>query len=171
MAISRFRDGVHETGNTRKYPNSASPIGFYTRRLPCQAVTSHPLCDTLYLMGQVGLTSAEKKSFAKFDSSAELYNHLQKLAQRNATKTALMECIGKYRNHSLQSHAVNLLSKRLPHFMYFSQYTYGSPIFKAVQQKWYKAWYRDLTRSPKSPEYALGEGSEPSHIDQSAGRL
>src|SRR5713101_6984797 len=47
--------------------------------------------------------------------------------------------------------------------------TYGSPIFKAVQQKWYKALCRALTKSPKSPEYAVGEGSEPSHIDRSAG--
>ena len=48
-------------------------------------------------------------------------------------------------------------------------YAYGSPIFKAVQQKWYKALCRALTKSPKSPEYAVGEGSEPSHIDRSAG--
>ena len=46
---------------------------------------------------------------------------------------------------------------------------YGSPIFKAVEQKWYKALCRALTKSPKSPEYAVGEGSEPSHIDRSAG--
>jgi hypothetical protein len=38
--------------------------------------------------------------------------------------------------------------------------TPGSPIFKAVQKKRYKALYRALTNSPKSPEYAVGAGSE-----------
>src|SRR5712691_7048256 len=45
-------------------------------------------------------------------------------------------------------------------------WSYGSPIFKAVQKKRYKALYRALTKSPKSPEYAVGAGSEPSHIAQ-----
>jgi len=34
--------------------------------------------------------------------------------------------------------------------------TYGSPIFKAVQQKRRKALYRALKKSPKSPEFAVG---------------
>ena len=57
----------------------------------------------------------------------------------------------------------------LQNFVDIDGSTYGSPIFKAVQQKWYKALCRALTKSPKSPEYAVGEGSEPSHIDRSAG--
>ena len=45
--------------------------------------------------------------------------------------------------------------------------TYGSPIFKAVQKKQCKALYRALKKSPKSPEFAVGEGSERSHVDRS----
>ena len=45
--------------------------------------------------------------------------------------------------------------------------SYGSPIFKAVQQKRCKALYRALKKSPKSPEYAVGEGSERSNVDRS----
>ena len=44
---------------------------------------------------------------------------------------------------------------------------YGSPIFKAVQQKRCKALYTALTKSPKSPEYAVGEGSERSNVERS----
>ena len=49
--------------------------------------------------------------------------------------------------------------------------TYGSPIFKAVQQKRRKALYRALKKSPKSPEFAVGEGSERSHVGRSVGAL
>ena len=45
--------------------------------------------------------------------------------------------------------------------------TYGSPIFKAVQQKRCKALYTALTKSPKAPEYAVGEGSERSNVERS----
>jgi hypothetical protein len=46
-------------------------------------------------------------------------------------------------------------------------YAYGSPIFKAVQKKQCTALYRALKKSPKSPEFAVGEGSERSHVDRS----
>src|SRR2546430_796636 len=49
--------------------------------------------------------------------------------------------------------------------------TYGSPIFKAVQQKRRKALYRALKKSPKSPEFAVGEGAERSHVGRSVGAL
>jgi len=45
--------------------------------------------------------------------------------------------------------------------------TYGSPIFKVVQQKWCKALYTVLKQSPTPPEYAVGEDSEGSNVDQS----
>ena len=45
--------------------------------------------------------------------------------------------------------------------------TYGSPIFKVVQKKWYPALYRALTKSPISPESAVGEGAERLHVDRS----
>lgn len=48
-------------------------------------------------------------------------------------------------------------------------FTYGSPIFKAVPKKRCKALYRALKKSPKSPELAVGAGSEPSYVDRSAG--
>jgi SRSO17 transposase len=47
------------------------------------------------------------------------------------------------------------------------RYPYGSPIFKAVQQKRCTALYRALKKSPKSPESAAGAGSKPSHVDRS----
>src|SRR6266542_5030375 len=46
---------------------------------------------------------------------------------------------------------------------------YGSPIFKAVPKKRCKALYRALKKSPKSPELAVGAGSEPSYVDRSVG--
>ena len=52
-------------------------------------------------------------------------------------------------------------------FFFLSNIIYGSPIFKAVQKKRYKALYRALKKSPESPEYALGERSERSHVDRS----
>jgi hypothetical protein len=45
--------------------------------------------------------------------------------------------------------------------------SYGSPIFKAVQQKRCKALYRALKNNPKPPESAVGAGSEPSYVDRS----
>src|SRR6266446_3879388 len=48
-----------------------------------------------------------------------------------------------------------------------NHYAYGSPIFKVVQKKWYPALYRALTKSPISPESAVGEGAERSHVDRS----
>jgi transposase-like protein len=51
----------------------------------------------------------------------------------------------------------------------FWSYTPGSPIFKAVQKKQYKALYRALTKSPKSPEYAVGACSELLYVDRSVG--
>lgn len=77
-----------------------------------------------YLMDLASLTAAEKRSFTKFNTSQELYKHLQKLAQPNAAKTALIERVGKYRDQSLHCHTIDLLSKCLPHFLYFSQYSY-----------------------------------------------
>jgi hypothetical protein len=50
---------------------------------------------------------------------------------------------------------------------YLSYGTYGSPIFKAVQKKQCKASYRALKKSPKSPEFAVGAGSERSPVDRS----
>ena len=50
-----------------------------------------------------------------------------------------------------------------------SLYTPGSPIFKAVQKKRCKALCRALKKSPKSPESAVGAGSEPSYVDRSVG--
>ena len=50
-------------------------------------------------------------------------------------------------------------------------FTYGSPIFKAVQKKQCKALYTALKKSPKSPEYAVGEGSGWSHVDRSVAVL
>jgi predicted RecB family nuclease len=47
------------------------------------------------------------------------------------------------------------------------QKTYGSPIFKVVQKKWYLALYRALMKSPISPESAVGEGAEQSHSGRS----
>ena len=46
---------------------------------------------------------------------------------------------------------------------------YGSPIFKAVQQKRCKASYTTLRRSPRGPECAVGEGSEHSDAPRSVG--
>jgi hypothetical protein len=45
--------------------------------------------------------------------------------------------------------------------------SYGSLIFKVVQQKRSKALYTALTKSLKSLEYAVGGGSERSHVDRS----
>jgi HEPN domain-containing protein len=45
--------------------------------------------------------------------------------------------------------------------------TPGSPIFKVVQKKQCKALYRALKKSPTAPEFAVGEGSERSHVDRS----
>jgi len=45
--------------------------------------------------------------------------------------------------------------------------SYGSPIFKTVQQKRCKALYTALTKSPTAPEDAVGEGSERSNVDWS----
>ena len=59
----------------------------------------------------------------------------------------------KIRVHQLIAHAV----------------TPGSPIFKAVQQKRYKALYRALKESPTAPESAVAAGSERSHIERSVG--
>ena|SRR5438128_1605232 len=47
--------------------------------------------------------------------------------------------------------------------------SYGSPIFTAVPKKRCKALYRALKKSPKSPELAVGAGSEPSYVDRSVG--
>jgi len=44
---------------------------------------------------------------------------------------------------------------------------YGSPIFKAVPKKQCKALYRALTKSLKSPESAVGEGSGRSNVEGS----
>src|SRR5712692_9991383 len=52
-------------------------------------------------------------------------------------------------------------------FLLYPPSTYGSPIFKVVQKKWYPALYRALTKSPISPESAVGEGAERSHVDRS----
>src|SRR2546428_12122576 len=45
--------------------------------------------------------------------------------------------------------------------------TYGSPIFKAVQEKHSQASYTPLRGSPKSPKCAVGEDAEQSHVDTS----
>src|SRR5262249_35160456 len=45
----------------------------------------------------------------------------------------------------------------------------GSPIFKAVQKKRYKALYRALKESPTAPKSAVAAGSERSHIAPSVG--
>src|SRR5712691_9983364 len=54
-------------------------------------------------------------------------------------------------------------------FLGFHIRTYGSPIFKAVQQKQCKASYTTLRRSPRGPECAVGEGSEHSDAPTSVG--
>jgi hypothetical protein len=47
--------------------------------------------------------------------------------------------------------------------------TYGSPIFKVVQKKWFPALYRALTKSPIAPESAVGAGSTLSDVEPSVG--
>src|SRR5712691_5036423 len=51
--------------------------------------------------------------------------------------------------------------------LFFAYLTHGSPIFKVVQKKWYPALYRARTKSPISPESAVGEGAERSHVARS----
>src|SRR5262249_25496863 len=53
------------------------------------------------------------------------------------------------------------------HLLFLSLFTYGSPIFKAVQQMRCKALYRALTNTPKSRESAVGAGSALSYVDGS----
>src|SRR6266567_7499575 len=55
------------------------------------------------------------------------------------------------------------------HLAWYYRISYGSPIFKAVPKKRCKALYRALKKSPKSPELAVGAGSEPSYVDRSVG--
>src|SRR4029453_13199061 len=74
----------------------------------------------------------------------------------------------------LQDMALDLLDRAMrPHMrepvevLSYEVVTYCSSIFKVVQQKRCKALYTGLTESLKSPEYAVGEGSERSNIDRS----
>ncbi len=48
----------------------------------------------------------------------------------------------------------------------FDNLAYGSPIFKVVREKRYKAFYTPVKRSPTAPKCALVRGSEPSNIDR-----
>src|SRR5262249_9498205 len=53
MAFSWSIDGNHETGNTRKRPEGARPIGLLTLGLPLRRSSEPPFRDTLYIEGLV----------------------------------------------------------------------------------------------------------------------
>jgi energy-coupling factor transporter ATP-binding protein EcfA2 len=75
-----------------------------------------------YLMSQAGLGAEHIEAFAQFHSSADFHTHMRSLGERTEAMTALMERIGRFRQRSIELHAVDLLSTRLPKFLYFSQY-------------------------------------------------
>ena len=88
---------------------------------------------------------------------------------RGALQARLEAVLEPLQGHSNAIVFVTDLEALHPYLRIGAIETHRSPIFKAVQKKQYKALYRALTKSPKSPEYAVGAGSEPSHIAQSAG--
>jgi hypothetical protein len=50
MVLSWFLDGDHETGNTRKPPDGASPIWLLAFGLPLRASSQPLFRDTLYIV-------------------------------------------------------------------------------------------------------------------------
>jgi hypothetical protein len=55
MVLSWFLDGDHETGNTRKHPDGASPIWLLAFGLPLRASSQPLFRDTLYLSLKITL--------------------------------------------------------------------------------------------------------------------
>ena len=75
-----------------------------------------------YLVSQAELLDEHRQALEKFDSAEALYNHLGGLSDRSGSMTSLMERIGQFRKKSTTLRAIDILSARLPKFLYISQY-------------------------------------------------
>jgi len=75
-----------------------------------------------YLVSQAELLDEHRQALEKFDSAEALYNHLGGLSDRSSSMTSLMERIGQFRKKSTTLRAIDILSARLPKFLYISQY-------------------------------------------------
>ena len=75
-----------------------------------------------YLVSQAELPDERRQALEKFASAEALYDHLSGLSDRSSSMTSLMERIGQFREKSITLRAINILSARLPKFLYISQY-------------------------------------------------
>jgi hypothetical protein len=101
--------------------------------------------------------------------SGQQWTHaLTLLHMRDGRRVLLMVVLGTFRRPSLcrPVHRPCMRNAWLD-FTTIVLTTYGSPIFKAVPKKQCKALYRALTKSLKSPESAVGEGSGRSNVEGS----
>lgn len=75
-----------------------------------------------HLLNVAGCTAAEKKKYSPIKSTPKLLEELRSVTTPSASVTKLKELIGKYRKNDASLQAIDILSQRLPTFLFFSQY-------------------------------------------------
>ena len=76
-----------------------------------------------YLCKRFNLTDAEAKAFEKSKTTKVAFNYLSKLKQPSTTQQELLEHLRLYRANCATLKAIDILSLRIPYFIYISDYT------------------------------------------------
>lgn len=75
-----------------------------------------------YIKDQYNLSASEQSVVSSHPTSKELLNHLESLNQKSDKLNKLQQELSRFSNGNLISHAIDLLNKRLPMFLYSSHY-------------------------------------------------
>ena len=85
------------------------------------------------LVSNFNLNATEKSGFGKFKNSKDLYNHLQTQDNLSEKQTGLLNKLKGYRDQDIMLKVIDILSPRIPKFMYFSHWDRMSGIASIAQ--------------------------------------
>ena len=75
-----------------------------------------------HLVANCGLSPEDKAVIGEARNTVRAYESLKALATRNTPQEMLFKQIAGFREHSALLHAIDMISKRMPKFMYFSHW-------------------------------------------------
>jgi predicted ATP-dependent endonuclease of OLD family len=76
-----------------------------------------------HLVSRAGITVSERKTLERFESSAALHGHLAALPNKTDKHNELVKRLAGFRENDIELRAVDILTEKMPKFLYFSQYS------------------------------------------------
>ena len=75
-----------------------------------------------HLAAKSGMTAEDKAVFSEAKTTAKAHEALNALGSRTPSQEALLKTLAAFRNQDADLHAIDIISRRMPQFMYFSHW-------------------------------------------------